>query len=153
MTGFGVYIHWPFCKSKCPYCDFVSLPAKHYDYNAWAEAYEKSLKNFSKRTNEKIVTSIFFGGGTPSLMSADLVSFVIETIKKLWRISDDIEISAEVNPCSIDREKMMKFRKAGVNRLSVGVQSLNDHSLKFLGRLHSVKQSLDVLEEANKIFV
>ena len=152
MTGFGVYIHWPFCKSKCPYCDFVSLPAKHHDYNAWAEAYEKSLKNFSKRTGEKIVTSIFFGGGTPSLMSAELISFVIETIKKLWQFSDDIEISAEVNPCSIDREKMVAFRKAGVNRLSVGVQSLNDHSLKFLGRLHSAQQASDVLENANKIF-
>ena len=152
MTGFGVYIHWPFCKSKCPYCDFVSMPAKNFDFNAWAKAYAANLKAYAGRTADKTVTSIFFGGGTPSLMSAELIFFVIETIRSFWTVSDNVEISAEVNPCSIDREKMIAFQKAGINRLSVGVQSLNDKELKFLGRLHTVEQALNTLKTAQNIF-
>ena len=152
MTGFGIYIHWPFCRSKCPYCDFVSLPAKHFDFDAWKNAYAASLKSYAKRLPDKTVTSIFFGGGTPSLMSADLVSFVVETIKSLWPFAEETEVSMEVNPCSVDRDKMSAFRKAGVNRLSVGVQSLNDKELKFLGRLHTAEQALDTLKNAREIF-
>ena len=152
MTGFGVYIHWPFCRSKCPYCDFVSVPAKQFDYDSWAAAYKKSLEFYAGRTADKIVTSIFFGGGTPSLMSPDLISSVIETIRSFWRVSENVEISAEVNPCSINREKMLLFRRAGINRLSVGVQSLNAKELKFLGRLHSSEEALDTLKMAKEIF-
>ena len=152
MTGFGIYIHWPFCRSKCPYCDFISLPAKHFDFDAWAKAYEANLKTYANRTAGKTVTSIFFGGGTPSLMSPELVSSLIKTIRSLWMVADDAEISMEVNPCSIDAEKMRLFHQAGVNRLSVGVQSLNDKSLKFLGRLHTAEQALTVLKEAKNIF-
>ena len=152
MTGFGIYIHWPFCRSKCPYCDFVSLPAKYFDFDSWKKAYAKSLKSYAGQTADKTVTSIFFGGGTPSLMSVELVSFVIETIRSLWAVSDDVEISMEVNPCSIDRQKMLSLRQKDINRLSVGVQSLNDKSLKFLGRLHTAEQALTVLKEAREIF-
>lgn len=152
MINFGIYIHWPFCRSKCPYCDFVSLPAKDFDFDAWKNAYAASLKSYAERLSDKTVTSIFFGGGTPSLMSAELVSFIIETIKFLWPIAENAEISMEVNPCSIDRDKMSAFRKAGVNRLSVGVQSLNNKSLKFLGRLHTAEQALDTLKTAKEIF-
>ena len=152
MINFGIYIHWPFCRSKCPYCDFVSVPEKRFDFNVWAAAYAKNLKFYAKKTADKTVTSIFFGGGTPSLMSQDLVSFVIETIRSLWPVSEDAEISMEVNPCSIDQDKMSAFRKAGVNRLSVGIQSLNDKNLKFLGRLHTAKQALNTLKTAREIF-
>ncbi|MBO4521234.1 MAG: radical SAM family heme chaperone HemW [Alphaproteobacteria bacterium] len=152
VINFGVYIHWPFCRSKCPYCDFVSLPAKNFDFNAWKSAYAASLKSYAGRLSDKTVASIFFGGGTPSLMSAELVSFVIETIKSLWPVAEETEISMEVNPCSVDYEKMTAFRKAGVNRLSVGVQSLNDKSLKFLGRLHTAEQALEILKTAKTIF-
>ncbi|MBR1944810.1 MAG: radical SAM family heme chaperone HemW [Alphaproteobacteria bacterium] len=152
MTGFGVYIHWPFCRSKCPYCDFVSLPEKNFDFRAWADAYAKNLKYYAEQTPGKTVTSIFFGGGTPSLMSNELVSFVIETIRTLWPVTEDVEISMEVNPCSINREKMLLFRQSGINRLSVGVQSLNNKSLKLLGRLHTAEQALDTLKTAREIF-
>ena len=152
MTGFGVYIHWPFCRSKCPYCDFVSLPANRFDFNAWGKAYAESLKSDAVFCGGKEVSSIFFGGGTPSLMSPELISFVIETIYSLWPVSEYVEISAEVNPCSIDRKKMMSFRRAGVNRLSVGVQSLNDADLKFLGRLHTAQDALETLKTAKEIF-
>ncbi len=152
MTGFGIYIHWPFCKSKCPYCDFVSTPTKIFDFSAWANAYIQSLKIYAGRTADKTVSSIFFGGGTPSLMSVDNVSFVIETIRKLWPVSDDVEVSLEANPCSTNRSKMIDWQKAGINRLSVGVQALNDRDLKILGRLHSVEQALNVLKDAKQIF-
>ena len=152
MTGFGVYIHWPFCRSKCPYCDFVSVPSKRFDENAWRAAYGENLKTYAARTADKTVSSIFFGGGTPSLMSADAVRFIIETIRGLWPVTDDVEISLEGNPCSLDADKMRDLRQAGVNRLSVGVQALNDADLKFLGRLHTVEQALDVLKNAKRIF-
>ena len=128
------------------------MPSKSFDFDAWKSAYFKSLKSYAERTSEKTVSSIFFGGGTPSLMSEDLVSFVIETIKSLWTVTEDAEVSIEVNPCSIDRKKMIAFRQAGINRLSVGVQSLNDNSLKFLGRLHSSEQARNVISDAKEIF-
>ena len=152
MTDFGVYIHWPFCRSKCPYCDFVSLPEKNFDFNAWANAYARNLKYYAEKTAEKTVKSIFFGGGTPSLMSPELVSFVIETIRALWTVTENVEISLEVNPCSIDQKKMILFRQSGVNRLSVGIQSINNKSLKILGRLHTAEQALDTLKTAREIF-
>lgn len=152
MSGFGIYIHWPFCRSKCPYCDFASEPAKNVDFRAWQKAYARSLESYAGRTADKTVSSIFFGGGTPSLMTAQMVSFAIETIRSLWPVEKNAEISLEANPCSIDLPKMQAFEKAGVNRLSVGIQALNDRDLKFLGRLHTVGQALDVLENARQIF-
>lgn len=152
MSGFGIYIHWPFCRSKCPYCDFASEPAKNFDFQIWRNAYVKSLKLYAGRTADKTVSSIFFGGGTPSLMTAQTVSFVIETIRSLWPVEKNAEISLEANPCSVDLSKMRAFEKAGINRLSVGVQALNDKDLKFLGRLHTVEQALDVLKNAKQIF-
>ena len=152
MNGFGIYIHWPFCRSKCPYCDFVSMPAKNFDFQIWQNAYVKSLKLYAGRTADKRVSSIFFGGGTPSLMTEEVVSFVIETIRSLWTVEKNVEISMEINPCSVDVLKMQALKKAGINRLSVGVQALNDKDLKFLGRLHSVEQALSVLKNAERIF-
>lgn len=152
MSGFGIYIHWPFCRSKCPYCDFASEPAKNFDFQIWRNAYAKSLKLYAGRTADKTVSSIFFGGGTPSLMTAQTVSFVIETIRSLWPVEKNAEISLEANPCSVDLSKMRAFEKAGINRLSVGVQALNNKDLKFLGRLHTVEQASDVLKNAKQIF-
>lgn len=152
MSGFGIYIHWPFCRSKCPYCDFASRPEKNLDFQAWKTAYAQSLKSYASRTENKQVSSIFFGGGTPSLMSEELVSFVIETIYSLWKTKENIEISLEANPCSINLEKMRALKKAGINRLSVGVQALNDKDLKFLGRLHTVEQALETIKNAKQVF-
>lgn len=152
MTKFGVYVHWPFCRSKCPYCDFVSIPKRDFDESEWLTAFDNSLKHHAEKTGERTVSSVFFGGGTPSLMSGESIRSVIETISKYYNVDEKSEISLEGNPCSLDLEKMKAFRRAGVNRLSVGVQSLNDSDLKFLGRTHSVEQALTVLKNAPKIF-
>lgn len=152
MSGFGIYIHWPYCRSKCPYCDFASTPAKNFDFKAWKTAYRTALERYAKRTAGKTVSSIFFGGGTPSLMAPELVSSVIETILSLWQTTENIEISLEANPCSVDAKKMQSLYKAGVNRLSVGVQALNDADLKFLGRLHTSQQALETVSQAKGIF-
>lgn len=152
MSGFGVYIHWPYCRSKCPYCDFASTPAKNFDFDVWQKAYRAALEKYAARTAGKTVSSIFFGGGTPSLMTPELVSSVIETILTLWPAVQDVEISLEANPCSLNEEKMRALHGAGVNRLSIGVQTLNDKDLKFLGRLHSAEQALETVSKAKEIF-
>ncbi len=152
MTGFGVYVHWPFCRSKCPYCDFVSVPKRGFDEREWLTAFDNSLKRHAEKTGDRTVTSVFFGGGTPSLMSGESIRSVIETIRKYYGVDENVEVSLEGNPCSLESEKMQAFRRAGVNRLSVGVQSLNDADLKFLGRPHSVEQALTVLKNAKGIF-
>ena len=152
MSGFGIYIHWPFCRSKCPYCDFASEPAKNVDFRAWQKAYARSLESYAGRTADKTVSSIFFGGGTPSLMTAQMLSFAIETIRSLWPVEKNAEISLEANPCSIDLPKMQAFEKAGVNRLSVGIQALNDKDLKFLGRTHNLSRALHAVDEVTRLF-
>ena len=151
-TSLGIYIHWPFCLSKCPYCDFNSHVLEVIDHNRWKRALIRELVFLSKHLKHKKLKSVFFGGGTPSLMHPDTVFSIIETIKRIWPENDPIEITLEANPSSIEYKTFSLFRDAGVNRISVGVQALNDKDLEFLGREHSKLDAIKALETAHKTF-
>lgn len=150
--GFGVYIHWPFCLSKCPYCDFNSHVVANVDQRQWANALARELAHMRDLTGPRRVSSIFFGGGTPSLMDVATVDAVLTQIARLWTVDADVEISLEANPTSVEAERFRGYRQAGVNRLSLGVQSLDDRQLKFLGRLHSANEALAAISLARDIF-
>lgn len=149
---FGVYVHWPFCLSKCPYCDFNSHVTANVDQKRWAAALARELAHARAMTGPKTVSTIFFGGGTPSLMEAETVAHVLDSIASLWHVGDHVEISLEANPTSADAGRFKGYRAAGVNRLSLGVQSLDARDLKFLGRLHSVDEALDAITLARATF-
>ena len=148
----SIYIHWPFCEAKCPYCDFNSHVRTSVNQDDWTEAYIKSLDFWAEKTNGKNISSIFFGGGTPSLMSEKSVSRIIETISKLWTCQRNMEVSLEANPSSVEAKKFKAFRQAGVNRISIGVQALNDNDLKRLGRLHTANEAKEAFEIAKDAF-
>ncbi len=151
--AFGIYVHWPFCKAKCPYCDFNShVRHEGVDARSFAKALGTELTWFAARTPGRTVTSIFFGGGTPSLMPPEAVGHVLDTIASLWSVSPDVEITLEANPTSIEAENFRGYRAAGVNRVSVGVQALNDEDLKALGRQHSSEEAIAAFRLAAKIF-
>ncbi len=150
--GFGVYIHWPFCLSKCPYCDFNSHVREGVDHARWQRALLRELDFYARQTQGRTVTSIFFGGGTPSLMSPATVGAVIDAVAKNWAVAPDIEITLEANPTSVESGKFRDFRAGGVNRVSLGVQALNDADLKFLGRQHSAHEALHAVELAAFFF-
>jgi len=151
--AFGIYVHWPFCKAKCPYCDFNShVRHEGVDTRSFAGALSAELGWFAERTKGRTVSSIFFGGGTPSLMPPEAVGHVLDTIGKLWAVSPDVETTLEANPTSIEAENFRGYRAAGVNRVSVGVQALNDEDLKALGRQHSAEEALAAFRLAAKIF-
>jgi oxygen-independent coproporphyrinogen-3 oxidase len=138
---FAVYIHWPFCISKCPYCDFNSHVGDTTQQEKWRTAYRRELEHYAALLPNRRVTSIFFGGGTPSLMEARTVESVLHDITRLWPIDADAEITLEANPSSAEADKFAAFRAAGVNRLSLGVQSFNEVALKFLGRAHNADEA------------
>ena len=148
----GVYVHWPFCAAKCPYCDFNSHVRESIDQKDWVDAYVRSLEHYAQELPNKQVVSIFFGGGTPSLMEPETVQEIIDTIQKNWTVANDIEITLEANPTSVEAGKFAGFRQAGVNRVSLGVQALNDNDLKFLGREHTVEEALKAVEIAGACF-
>ncbi|EFO32230.1 putative oxygen-independent coproporphyrinogen III oxidase [Roseibium sp. TrichSKD4] len=151
--GFGIYIHWPFCAAKCPYCDFNShVRHQAVDQDRFAAAFERELTHFADLTKGKTVQSIFFGGGTPSLMKPQTVERILSKVSGLWSIDDEVEISLEANPSSVESERFRGYRAAGVNRVSLGVQSLHDRDLKLLGRLHDVKTALKAIETARSTF-
>ncbi|RUM97141.1 coproporphyrinogen III oxidase [Pseudaminobacter arsenicus] len=151
--GFGVYIHWPFCAAKCPYCDFNShVRHQPVDQERFARAFETELATMSARTGPRQVTSIFLGGGTPSLMKPQTVATVLEAVARNWTVPDGIEITLEANPSSVEAERFRGYRAAGVNRVSLGVQALNDADLRFLGRLHNVAEALHAIGLAREIF-
>jgi len=149
---FGLYIHWPYCVSKCPYCDFNSHVAAHIDHAQWADAYERELERVHRESPERRVSSIFFGGGTPSLMAPDTAARVIDKAQALWGLDDNVEITLEANPTTVETDTFANFRQAGVNRLSIGIQSLRPDDLSFLGRAHSVDDGFRALELAAKTF-
>jgi oxygen-independent coproporphyrinogen-3 oxidase len=149
---FGIYIHWPFCLSKCPYCDFNSHVAEKIDQAAWREALLRELDEGAEQTKDRTVTSVFFGGGTPSLMDPATTAALLERIGKRWRVAEDIEITLEANPGTVDAERFREIRAAGVNRLSMGLQALDDSQLKFLGRVHDSTQAARAVELARAIF-
>jgi oxygen-independent coproporphyrinogen-3 oxidase len=150
--GFGIYVHWPFCLSKCPYCDFNSHVVANVDQREWADALVRELTYMRSLTGPRLVSSIFFGGGTPSLMEVSTVDVVLQAIARLWHVETDVEISLEANPTSVEATRFKGYRAAGVNRLSLGVQSLDDKELKFLGRLHSADEALQAIALARDIF-
>lgn len=145
---FGLYVHWPYCLTKCPYCDFFSRAEKKIDETALAGGYIRDLKQIPSKTR---ITSVFFGGGTPSLMSVSMFEMLMKHIRTHVCLSEDVEITVEVNPDAITPEKMKALADLGVNRLSVGVQALNESDLVFLGRRHSVKTALNCIENAQKM--
>lgn len=149
----SVYIHWPYCLKKCPYCDFNSHTSKQeINYKDWESAYKNEINIEQNNLGIKNVRSIFFGGGTPSLMPPNLIESIIHNLSKKWNITKNTEITVEANPSSVEVKNFKKLAASGVNRLSLGFQSLNDNSLKFLGRNHTVKDSLKALEIAKKQF-
>jgi len=151
--GFGLYVHWPFCLSKCPYCDFNSHVRASVDQARWRGALIRELDHYAAETAGRRLTSIFFGGGTPSLMPPETVAAVIERADRHWRLADDIEITLEANPTSVEAGKFAGFRAAGVNRVSLGVQALNDADLRFLGRQHSAAEAKAAVEIARRAFL
>ncbi len=150
--GFGIYIHWPFCEAKCPYCDFNSHVSRSIDQAAWKTAYLSELKRYAAETQGRTVTSVFFGGGTPSLMNPDTVAVVIAEIKTLWPTANDLEITLEANPSSVEAGRFRAYRDGGVSRISMGIQALNDTDLKRLGRIHSTSEALAAFDIARDTF-
>jgi len=151
-AGFGVYVHWPFCAAKCPYCDFNSHVRRGIDQARYARALTAEIANAASMAPGRTVGSVFFGGGTPSLMDPETVSTVLEAIRSHWSVAPDVEITMEANPTSVEAGRFRAYRAAGVNRVSLGVQALNDDILKFLGRLHSRAEALAALEVARSTF-
>jgi putative oxygen-independent coproporphyrinogen III oxidase len=153
LSDFAVYVHWPFCKAKCPYCDFNShVRHQPVDAMSFTNALCTELSHMRARTGQRNVTSIFFGGGTPSLMPPKAVAQVIDHIAQNWQIARNAEITLEANPTSVEAENFRGYRSAGVNRVSVGVQSLVEEDLKALGRQHTPEEALDAFRLAAKIF-
>ncbi|WNK00193.1 radical SAM family heme chaperone HemW [Thalassospiraceae bacterium LMO-JJ14] len=150
--GFGVYVHWPFCRQICPYCDFNVHAATEIDEAAWREALLSELAHYATELEGRTVTSLYFGGGTPSLMAPKTAAALIDAVRDHWSVADDMEISLETNPTSSERARLRDFKAAGVNRLSVGVQSFDDAALAFLGRDHAATDALRTLEDAMSVF-
>ncbi|MCX4083366.1 radical SAM family heme chaperone HemW [Rickettsia hoogstraalii] len=152
VDDLSIYIHWPFCLSKCPYCDFNSHVASTIDHHQWLKSYETEIEYFKDIIQNKYIKSIFFGGGTPSLMNPVIVEGIINKISNLAIIDNQTEITLETNPTSFETEKFKAFKSAGINRVSIGVQSLKEDDLKKLGRTHDALQAIKTIEAANSIF-
>ena len=152
-AGFGVYVHWPFCASKCPYCDFNSHVRHHrIDEARYLAAFKQELAEQAAMAPGRTVGSIFFGGGTPSLMQPSTVGAILDIIAGLWPIHDSVEITLEANPTSVEAERLRGYRAAGVNRVSLGIQAMNDPDLRALGRLHSADEARTAIAAAASIF-
>jgi len=152
MKNLSIYVHWPWCKSKCPYCDFNSHSFKTYDEDEYISCVLRELdnvcSNLSTEQKQQKVCSIYFGGGTPSLMQAKSIGLVVDKIKSLFDLTGDVEISTECNPTSAEAQKMQEFASFGVNRVSIGVQSLRNDLLKFLGREHDASEAMQAIKYA-----
>ncbi|CCD87358.1 putative oxygen-independent coproporphyrinogen III oxidase (yggW) [Bradyrhizobium sp. ORS 285] len=151
--AFGVYVHWPFCLSKCPYCDFNSH-VRHaaIDQDRFARAFAQEIATTAARTGPRTVSSIFLGGGTPSLMQPQTVGAILDAIGKHWHVAADVEVSLEANPTSVEATRFAGYRAAGVNRVSLGVQAMDDASLKMLGRLHTAEEAMKAVAIARGAF-
>lgn len=150
--GFGLYIHWPFCEAKCPYCDFNSHVRAEIDQSRWLRAYLRELDHYAELLPGRVLNSVFFGGGTPSLMDPDTVATLMERICQIWTPANDFEVTLEANPSSVEIGKFRGFSQAGINRVSLGVQALRDDDLRRLGRLHSVSEAITAYETARRFF-
>ena len=150
--GFGLYIHWPFCEAKCPYCDFNSHVTRQIDQAAWKAAYLTELDRYAELVPNRVLNSIFFGGGTPSLMEPDTVAAILERVKKHWPIANDLEVTLEANPGSVEAGRFLEYAQGGVSRISMGVQALNDNDLRRLGRTHSLPEARQAFDIARQTF-
>ena len=150
--GFGLYLHWPFCASKCPYCDFNSHVSAEIDESRWNRAFLMEIERVGKLTEGRVLNSVFFGGGTPSLMSPDLVNAILDKVRDTWTSANDVEITLEANPTSIEAGRFKGYAEAGVNRVSMGMQALNDNDLRSLGRMHSVAEGRKAFDIARAQF-
>ena len=151
-AGFGLYIHWPFCQSKCPYCDFNSHVAARIDQTQWRRAFELEIDRIGALTSGRILSTVFFGGGTPSLMEAATVQGILDRIRATWTLANDVEITLEANPGSVEAARFEGYAKAGVNRVSLGIQSLDPNDLRRLGRMHSVEEAAKAIAIAGSTF-
>ncbi|HEU4518314.1 MAG TPA: coproporphyrinogen-III oxidase family protein, partial [Microvirga sp.] len=152
-AGFGVYVHWPFCASKCPYCDFNShVRHRPVDQERFVAAFRREIAHMAARLPGRPVTSVFFGGGTPSLMRPETVGAILDAVAGAWSVDPGAEITLEANPTSVEAERFRGFRAAGVNRVSLGVQALNDPDLRRLGRMHSAAEALEAVRVAAACF-
>jgi oxygen-independent coproporphyrinogen-3 oxidase len=152
-VGFGVYVHWPFCASKCPYCDFNShVRHQPVDQERFVAAFRREIAHVAARTPGRIVSSIFFGGGTPSLMKPATVAALLDAVAGAWSVDPRAEVTLEANPTSVEAERFQGYRTAGVNRVSLGVQALNDPDLRRLGRMHNADEALAAVRIAASIF-
>jgi oxygen-independent coproporphyrinogen-3 oxidase len=152
VAGFGIYLHWPFCAAKCPYCDFNSHVAAAIDQRRWARAYLAEIDRIAGETGPRTVSTVFFGGGTPSLMDPGTVAAVLERIRARWPVANDLEVTLEANPTSVESGRFRAYREAGVNRISMGIQSLDDAHLRALGRLHSAAEARAAFDVARRLF-
>ncbi|MCV2867298.1 radical SAM family heme chaperone HemW [Defluviimonas sp. WL0002] len=150
--GFGLYLHWPFCASKCPYCDFNSHVAATIDQRRWQSAYLAELDRVAALTGPRVLNTVFFGGGTPSLMEPETVFAILDRVRALWVPANDLEVTLEANPGSVEAGRFRGYADAGVNRISMGVQALNDEDLRRLGRLHSVAEARAAFDVARNTF-
>jgi oxygen-independent coproporphyrinogen-3 oxidase len=151
-AGFGLYLHWPFCQSKCPYCDFNSHVAGRVDPSKWLDAFEVEIDRIGALTDGRVLNSVFFGGGTPSLMDGGLVQGILDRVRATWTLANDIEITLEANPGSVEAARFAAYAQAGVNRVSLGIQSLDPDDLRRLGRLHSVDEARTAIRLAQDTF-
>ena len=151
-AGFGLYVHWPFCMAKCPYCDFNSHVAAEIDESRWNRAYLSEIARVGRETEGRVLSTVFFGGGTPSLMSPDLVGAILEAVRATWVVANDLEVTLEANPTSVEAGRFRGYRDAGVNRVSVGIQALRDADLRALGRMHSVAEARAAFGLAREVF-
>jgi putative oxygen-independent coproporphyrinogen III oxidase len=151
-AGFGLYLHWPFCQSKCPYCDFNSHVAAQVDQSRWLSAFQAEIDRIGALTPGRVLNSVFFGGGTPSLMDPALVHGILDRVRATWTMANDIEITLEANPGSVEAARFDGYAKAGVNRVSLGIQSLDPDDLRRLGRMHSVGEARSAIAVAKRAF-
>lgn len=151
-AGFGLYLHWPFCQSKCPYCDFNSHVAASVDQSRWLTAFQAEIDRIGALTQGRVLNTVFFGGGTPSLMEATTVQGILDRIRATWTLANDIEITLEANPGSVEAARFEGYAKAGVNRVSLGIQSLDPDDLRRLGRMHTVDEAAKAIAVAKSAF-
>ena len=148
----SLYIHWPFCETKCPYCDFNSHVRPEIDQERWKRALLSELATESDLYPNRKISSLFFGGGTPSLMEPDTITALLQAVDQHWGIGNNVEITLEANPNSVEKTRFKNFRSAGINRLSIGAQSFDDKALKFLGRTHTAREVIAALDIARTTF-
>jgi putative oxygen-independent coproporphyrinogen III oxidase len=151
-AGFGLYLHWPFCQSKCPYCDFNSHVAAAVDQRLWLDAFQSEIDRVGALTQGRVLNTVFFGGGTPSLMDPALVQGILDRVRATWTLANDIEITLEANPGSVEAGRFAGYAEAGVNRVSLGIQSLDPNDLRRLGRMHSVDEARAAIGVAQATF-